>query len=135
MTSSVGRSEGFFRRQWRRIRRKKQKAAGTAAVGLYIAFAWAFDIPCFYMRTFGLPCPGCGLTRAWLHALHGDLRTAVVYHPLFWAVIPLYLYILFDGSLFRGRWLDRTVLILLAIGFAVLEIFRLADPDLRAILY
>jgi hypothetical protein len=40
---------------------------------------------------FGMPCPGCGLTRATLAALHGDFPRAFHFHPLFFIATPLYL--------------------------------------------
>ena len=45
---------------------------------------------CLYKRFFGIPCPGCGLTRAFQSLLSGDLRKAFYYHPLWWA-LPLLL--------------------------------------------
>lgn len=45
---------------------------------------------------FGIPCPLCGITRAFLALLHGDISMAFYYHPL-WPVILLagILYILY----------------------------------------
>jgi hypothetical protein len=37
----------------------------------------------------GHPCPGCGLTRATLALLHGDLHEAMHLHPLAPVVSPL----------------------------------------------
>jgi len=34
----------------------------------------------------GMPCPGCGITRAFCFASHGQFRDAFVYHPL-WPLI------------------------------------------------
>ncbi len=34
---------------------------------------------------FGIPCPACGITRAFLSLLKGDIRMAFYYHPL-WPV-------------------------------------------------
>ena len=38
---------------------------------------------------FGIPCPGCGLTRATLALLHGDLHAALRFHPLVLLITPL----------------------------------------------
>jgi hypothetical protein len=46
---------------------------------------------------FGIPCPGCGLTRATLAAFHGHFADAFHLHPLFLFVTPLYLGVI--GSL------------------------------------
>lgn len=51
------------------------------------AFAfWALDIGCLFRFAMGMPCPGCGMTRAWLALLRGDVAAAFAYHPMFWAV-------------------------------------------------
>lgn len=46
---------------------------------------------CFYRCPFlflwGIPCPGCGMTRAFLALLHLDFAAAFYYHPLFPVVI------------------------------------------------
>lgn len=43
---------------------------------------------CIFKAVTGLPCPGCGMTRAFLHLFRGDLEGAFYYHPLFW-MVPL----------------------------------------------
>ena len=40
---------------------------------------------CVFLALSGLPCPGCGLTRAWLSLFSGSLTEAFTYHPLFFA--------------------------------------------------
>lgn len=37
---------------------------------------------CQFRQHTGLPCPGCGLTRAWTHVAHGRVRTAWSCHPI-----------------------------------------------------
>ncbi len=41
---------------------------------------------CLFKWIFGLPCPGCGLSRAYLSLLNGQISAAFFYHPLFWLV-------------------------------------------------
>ena len=36
--------------------------------------------PCPVLQALGIPCPGCGLTRATLLLLHGDVRRSLNYH-------------------------------------------------------
>ena len=42
---------------------------------------------CPFLHIVGLPCPGCGLTRATTLLLHGDLRASLSYH----AFAPVFL--------------------------------------------
>jgi hypothetical protein len=48
------------------------------------------DTPlCPTALVFGIPCPGCGLTRATLALSHGDVRAALGFHPLAPLLVPL----------------------------------------------
>jgi len=65
-----------------------------AAVALLLAGAAAAvvfcEVPlCPLARFAHIPCPGCGLTRATLALLHGDLATALSLHPLAPLVTPV----------------------------------------------
>jgi len=54
-----------------------------------------------------VPCPGCGLTRATMAALHGDLRASLGFHPLALLITPTILIVLFRdlyGFAKRGVW-------------------------------
>jgi hypothetical protein len=37
---------------------------------------------CSFKNLTGLPCPGCGLTRSIVAAMHGDFRASLMYHRL-----------------------------------------------------
>ena len=39
----------------------------------------------------GLPCPGCGLTRAFSCILHGEFERGYDYHPFGYLLLPLFL--------------------------------------------
>ncbi len=43
---------------------------------------------CPFRLVTGIPCPGCGMTRAVLAACRGDMTAAFAYHPLF-PLLPL----------------------------------------------
>ena len=49
-----------------------------------------FGIPMCAMRdVVGLPCPGCGLTRSFIHLAHGDPRGAAVMNPFGLLLFPI----------------------------------------------
>lgn len=64
-----------------------------------VAFFALFPIGCPLKHLTGLPCPSCGMTRAWFAALRLDFEAAFFWHPLFWAVPPVALLLTFG----RGR--------------------------------
>lgn len=75
-------------------------AAPGEAGGLTLA---GYRVPelCTLKATTGVPCPGCGLTRSWVSAVHGDLAGSLGHHPLGWLVL---LYALAQGAR-HGAWL------------------------------
>lgn len=83
------------------------------------------DLPCLFRHMTGIPCPGCGLSRAWLSALRLELSAAVHHHPMFWSIPVLAVYYLRDGRLFRNRKLNLWIFLLTAAGWLVSYIIRL----------
>ena len=56
----------------------------VAAVAL-LSIGWR----CPIKLVTGIPCPGCGLSRATRLALSGDFAAATKMHPLVWLVVPV----------------------------------------------
>ena len=65
------------------MREVQQKRAVWKIVCLSLLLALRCLLGCPIYRWFGFPCPGCGLTRAWLYFLAGDWYSAFEQHPLF----------------------------------------------------
>ena len=59
---------------------------------LFVTIFIIIRFGCIFYRLFGLVCPCCGVTRAWLNFLKFDLKTAIYYHALF-PLIPVYLFV------------------------------------------
>jgi len=83
-------------------RRKAERIVlGVIAAGLLLAPAttWIFNVPhnlpllghyqCPFLYLTGLPCAGCGMTRAIFAFFHGEFAVAIRYNAIF----PLYLLI------------------------------------------
>lgn len=62
---------------------------GVFLTGFALAVAAEFPL-CPMASTFGIPCPGCGLTRATLALARGQLHEALHLHPLVWLLTPLF---------------------------------------------
>lgn len=93
--------------------------------GLLLGVWLLLDLPCILRSLTGVICPGCGMSRAWLALLRLDLRAAFSYHPMFWSVPLLALFILYDGHLLSNKRANNIFLILLLVGFAFCYIIRL----------
>lgn len=77
-----------------------------------VALVWALtpatifgtNQPCAIAATFHRPCPGCGLTRATLLFLHGELRASLAMHPLALPLIACWIWIALLTV--RATWRD-----------------------------
>lgn len=106
---------------------------------LFVAWLalYLLDIGCVFRLMTGVPCPGCGMTRAWLAALRLDFAAAFAYHPLFWAV-PIAFVLAFvreemaSGKVKRG--IDIVVATLCVPVIAV-WIVRLVNPADAGLLF
>lgn len=89
-------------------------AAHAAGIGTVVWFA--FNIGCPIRRFFGVPCPSCGISRAYTLLFQGDLRAAFYYFPLF-LIVPPVLFLLAHQKLLRIRLSKKATL---AIGLGLL---------------
>ena len=78
---------------------------------------YLLDTTCIIKYFTNIPCPGCGLTRAFLSLFKLDLYKAFHYHPLFWTIPILFLYYLFDGKLFKNKVINNLILIVIILLF------------------
>ena len=56
-------------------------AAGAAAWGARLPAGPEYTL-CLFRRATGIPCAGCGLTRAFVHLARGEWLAALADHPL-----------------------------------------------------
>ncbi|MDT9592977.1 DUF2752 domain-containing protein [Nocardioides zeae] len=83
-------------------------AGGVVAVGVAVAMdpAGIEDGPiiCPFRLLTGLPCPGCGLTRSWVYAVHGWWGDSFASHPF---GLPLLAFVLVVAGLSIARRVRR----------------------------
>lgn len=70
------------------------KVASIIFVLYLIAYIIDFNVGCAIVRTIGIECMSCGMTRAWFALLSGNLDKAFYFHPLF--IFPAIAIILFS---------------------------------------
>ena len=63
---------------------------------LYVFLYYHISIPCFFKLLFSVPCPGCGMTRAFREIFNFHFISAFSFNIL---AIPLFLYLLFFNIL------------------------------------
>jgi RsiW-degrading membrane proteinase PrsW (M82 family) len=117
------------------------RVARVALIGGALLLLATSNIPlCMFARVTHHPCPGCGLTRATLALLHGNLGEALHFHPLSIIISPLVIgFTVYKSSLYilKGRWWEvdkrrgvwstraSTALVILTITVWVLRFFGL----------
>ena len=90
-----------------------------AAFALLLFVWWRKDWGCLLQRNTGIPCPGCGLTRAWLAAVKLDFAAALSWHPMFWSVPALVWFLFYDLEPLGSRRWNRWILGLILAGWAL----------------
>ncbi len=90
------------------------------------------DLPvaCAFRRATGMPCPGCGLTRAWVALGRGAVEESLTFHRLGWVVMLYVVLQTIRHALWLwarrwrevierpGKWLDRALILLAIVLFA-----------------
>ena len=71
----------------------------------YLFLFTTVSIPCFIKSVFHIPCPGCGLTRAFRAILHLHLKEAFQYHVF---SIPFFLLLCFLNFLLLWDIVKKT---------------------------
>lgn len=80
----------FFQPMLTSILRDRRLGSIICGAGLLQLLLTLLGVPgwtCPIFHTFGVPCPGCGMTRATLSLFRGDLRQALTLH----AYAPIFL--------------------------------------------
>lgn len=109
----------------RSIRHLREKLIALAALTGFVLLRLFLRAQCPILFLTGIPCPGCGMTRACLAVLRGDFPAAFAYHGMVWSLPLLLLFFLCDGHLFRQKRINALMLFLIGIGFLANWIVKL----------
>lgn len=127
-----------------RIRRDIRNYLPAAAVvaAVWIGFTLVFGAVCPSVLVFGLPCPGCGMSRAAVCLLTGRWQEAMQYNPMavFWvAAILVFFYFRYVKGSLPGRkpkrfWGAVTLLVLVTVAVYALRMY-LYFPGEKPLVY
>lgn len=99
---------------------------GILLYGWIVINVYGSNTRCFFRGFFGIPCPGCGLSRSYMALLKGHLGEALYYHPLF--VLPplvLIIYLLRNNRYVQWLYKKKLFWICLLIIFFGVYVVRM----------
>lgn len=73
---------------------------------------WKTGITCVFLHFTGIPCPGCGMTRAFLSVIRLDFLGALRYNPLIFCMPYVFAYIFFE---FKNKKMHKRILTVIGI--------------------
>ena len=62
-----------------KIQKLSEKLITLLAVAVLVVVMNIIDVACVFKEIFGIFCPGCGMTRAYISLLYLDFRSAFLY--------------------------------------------------------
>lgn len=95
----------------------KTNARITIFFGSVLFFLSYLKVPCVFLTLFHVPCPGCGITRAFLSLLKFNFKDAFFYNPGIYLMPLFFLYFWQNGAVFKNKALNATILILATVLF------------------
>jgi len=78
---------------------------------------------CLFLNITGIPCPACGMTRAYISLFKGNLAQAFYYHPLF--LIPIVVIFISHEKIKSNKKVFNGLIISLIIIVMIVYVIRL----------
>jgi len=101
---------------------KKHIPLIIALLSIVVLVVFSSTDLCLFRRLTGLPCPSCGMTRAYISFLKGDIHGAFLMHPLFLLVPAIGVLVLV--ARFKKKHFTKTY-IAIGIIFIVTYVIRM----------
>ena len=86
---------------------------------------------CLIRGLTGIPCPSCGMSRAIIAVINGDIINAFKFHPLFWLPFILLVLIVFKRRFFKQILISSVILIIIVYILRMIMFF----PDIEPMKY
>lgn len=104
-----------------------QRILVLSALFIAVILLWKIEPGCLVQRILNIPCPTCGMTRAFFAMINGDFETSFKLHPMLWSIPVLLSMFLFYEKFFTGKIknISVSILILILLGFFINYIFTL----------
>ena len=83
---------------------------------------------CLIRGLTGIPCPSCGMSRAIIAVINGDIINAFKFHPLFWLPFVALLLIIFKRRFFKKILICSIILIMLVYILRMTMLFPNIEP-------
>ena len=96
----------------------KLKLLFLAICALILSAIYVFRFPCPIKALTGVPCPGCGMTHAYLRLLKLDISGAFAANGAFWVLPAAIVLLVKDGAVFKSKKLNCFFIFILAFSAA-----------------
>ena len=83
---------------------------------------------CLIRGLTGIPCPSCGMSRAIIAVINGDIINAFKFHPLFWLPFVLLLFLIFKRKYFKFTLFISIILLLTVYILRMIFLFPDVEP-------
>lgn len=94
---------------------------------LYCILLNILNISCPIKFLTGVSCAGCGMTRAFISLLQGNIKEAFNYHPLFF-LVPIFVIVYLEKDKIPKKIFNIIVAIYI-VAFITCYIIRLLNPN------
>ena len=111
----------------------KKDIQALLVIAVFYIIIEMLGVTCPIKFITGISCAGCGMSRAWLSLLRGDISAAFFYHPLFWLPVPAAVILLLWRRLPRKA--ARGSMGVICALFCIVYVVRLFSPENTVVVF